>query len=133
MSSFAAYIFSCCPSLLAATQEEVFRSIEQSVSGEPVDSAKMLGVILFVAATAIVVLVIAQRRAAKNDPTGPKVLNHNGKLLKEISRGIDLSALEMRQLRQLTDQLRTASAPAPTNPLTLLLCPSLLKRGQSKK
>ncbi|WP_428937427.1 hypothetical protein [Fontivita pretiosa] len=102
----------------APTQEEIFRSINKSV-GETVDPGKFLAALFVIAGLIVVVALISQRR--KRVIT-PRVLNHPGKLLKEVSRRVGLKPAELRNLRALAEADEQVS-----DPLTLLLCPSLLE------
>ena len=53
----------------------------------------------------------------------PKALNHSGKLVKEISKTMNLKPAEIKQLKVLADGQDVGK------PLVLLLCPSLLSQG----
>lgn len=117
--------------LLAAasppTQDQVFRSIEQSVSSS-VDGTRLLAVLLALIAVIILVAVLGRQRTKKT--TQPATLNHAGKLLKHVCKELKLSPGQLRQLKLLADQLRQRKTPVQ-NPLTILLCPSLVKKEDS--
>jgi hypothetical protein len=57
----------------------------------------------------------------------PKTLNHPGKLLKEVSRSVQIRPAELKQLRILSEGYDTVS------PLLLVLCPSLLAKAAREK
>lgn len=109
----------------APTQEEVFRSIGQNVD-QPVDSGKVLAVLAGAAGVIILLALVGHRRREG----GPKPASDNpGKLLKEVLRTVPVKPVELKQLRLLVQERRTAGGPdAVDSPLTLLLCPSLLAR-----
>lgn len=114
---FSSFILlSSSVSSAAPTQEQVLRSINQSV-GETVDPTKALAVLFCVLAVVIVIVLLSHRRQRV---IVPKVLNHPGKLLKEVARGINLRPAQVRQLKSAAEELEI------DNPLVLLLCPSLL-------
>jgi hypothetical protein len=99
-------------------QEEVLRSINQSV-GQPVDGTKVLASLLAILGVVVMIALLSQRQ--KRSVT-PKTLNHPGKLLKEVSRTVNLKPAELKQLKVLTEDTDISS------PLVLLLCPSVLAR-----
>ncbi|HEY7088971.1 MAG TPA: hypothetical protein VH518_12830 [Tepidisphaeraceae bacterium] len=104
--------------LAGLTQDEVLRSINQNV-GEGVDPGKLLASIcLIIALIAAIVLLNYRRKRV----IVPKVLNHPGKLVKEITRAANLKPAELKRLKVL------AEAKDLSSPLLLLLCPSLLQR-----
>ena len=104
--------------LAAPTQEEVLRSINQSV-GESVDGAKLLAVFLAIVA-AIVLIALLNYRQKRT--VVPRVLNHPGKLLKEVAKSVNLKPAEIKQLKSLAEGQDLSS------PLVLLLCPSILAK-----
>ena len=53
----------------------------------------------------------------------PKALNHHGKLLKELAAAVSLKPAEVKQLKLLADEQKLS------NPLTLILCPSILAKA----
>jgi len=103
----------------APTQEDVFRSIQDNV-GESTDPRKVLA--FLVGAVAIVILLVVFSQWRKRERT-PKALNHQGKLLRELSAAVSLKPAEIKQLKLLADE-QTVS-----NPMTLILCPSLLAQA----
>jgi hypothetical protein len=104
----------------APSQEDVFKSIQNNV-GSSTDPTKFIA-FLFGAAGLVVLLAVLNAR--RNRQAKPKVLNHQGRLLKEIAKTCDLRSSEIRQLKQLADARQDV-----TSPLTMLLCPSLLTQA----
>jgi hypothetical protein len=112
-----------CKSVFAATQEEVFRSIQDNV-GSSTDPKKFFAFLAGMAALIILLTVLSKR---KQRQVTPKTLNHQGKLLREILRQVDLRPAEIRQLKMLAEDQNVAS------PLTLLLCPSVLAKAVKER
>lgn len=77
--------------------------------------------LIFGTAGVIILLVLFSHRRKRD--VSPRSLNHQGKLLKEIVKRINLKPGEMRQLKALADEQSVSS------PLTLLLCPSILSKA----
>ena len=126
---------SAFPKVLAnpPTQEDVLRSIGQNVS-ESGDSGRVLGILAGIAGAIVMLVVVGQRRAGE---ARPKVLNHHGKLMKEVLRTVPLKPAELKQLKLLLAESAKrgggGEGPAPSSPLTLVLCPSLLlKTAQAR-
>jgi len=103
----------------APTQEEVLKSIGDNV-GQSIDPGKLLAAVFGVAAFVILIALVGQRRKRI---IAPKALNHQGKLLKEIAKSVNLKPGEIRQLKQLADDQQLSS------PLLLLVCPSMLGKA----
>jgi hypothetical protein len=101
------------------TQDEVFKSINQNV-GSTVDMRKVLPYLLGGLAITIAAAVYSQR---KQKSVMPKVLNHPGKLVREVARALHLKSSEIKQLKMLAEEQEVES------PLTLLLCPSVLAKA----
>jgi hypothetical protein len=121
-----------------ATQEEFFKSLQQSVdnTGPNGGGVSAGGVIIFLSIIGALVGVIAilNRIASRRKPrtraaaTVAAKTNHQPrKLAKEIAKAAGLSGEEMRQLKALAEQHGHAS------PLTLLICPSLLLEGARRE
>ncbi len=116
----------------AATQEEFFKSVQNSVNNGPEGGgvtargfAMFLGVVGLIVATIILAQKIQNRRAragtaAARPVSKPTNINQPRKLMKEIAKAAGLSGDELRQLKAVAEQRGHGS------PLTLLLCPSLL-------
>ena len=121
---FSSFILHPSSFLAAApTQEEVLRSINQSV-GESVDGGKLLAVFLAIIAAVVLVALLNYRQKRS---VVPKVLNHPGKLLREVARSVNLKPAEIKQLKALSEGQELSS------PLVLLLCPSVLARAARSK
>ena len=56
----------------------------------------------------------------------PKPLQHHGKLIKEVTRGLSLRPAEIKQLRILAEEMRGPGGESLSSPLSLLLLPSVL-------
>jgi hypothetical protein len=111
--------------LAEPTQEEVFKSIQDNV-GSPTDSRKFLLYVCFGGGVVILLALFSQRQ--KRELT-PKPLNNHGKLLKEVMKGVPIRPREIRQLRMLADQTPLPGGKTVQDPLTMLLCPSVLARA----
>jgi len=123
-----------------ATQEEFFKSVQNSVNNGPgVNNgeisargfATFLGVIGLIVAVLVLVQKVHKRLSARKPAGGrplskPTNINQPRKLLKEIGKAAGLSRDEMRQLKV------AAEERGHTSPLTLLLCPSLLIEAARK-
>lgn len=103
----------------APTQEDVFKSIQDSV-GDTVDPNKFFAMLLGIAGICIIIALLSRKQKRE---IAPKALNHPGKLIKEAVKQIQLKPAEVKQLRTL------AEVQGVTNPLTLLLCPSVLGKA----
>lgn len=113
----------CSRALATATQEEVFKSIQDNV-GQSADPKKFFA---FMAGAAGLILLLAVLSNRKKRQVTPKTLNHHGKLLKEIVKKVDLRPAEIRQLKMLAEGQKVSS------PLTLLLCPSVLAKAVKER
>lgn len=122
----AVWVMAASPVSAAPTQDDVFKSIHDSV-GKPAqfDSKP---VILLAAGGGLVLVVLTLMSRRQQKVASPKSLNHPGRLMKEVLREVSLKPAELRQLKLLSDAVERESGHE-TNPLTLLLCPSLLARG----
>lgn len=107
------------------TQEDVFKSINESV-GQSVDGTKVLAM-LAAAVGIVIVLVLFNRRQVRE--ATPRALNHQGKLMREMAKTAGLKPAEARQLKVLAEALAAAGEPLQS-PITLMLCPSLMKRAR---
>ena len=115
-------------SAAAPSQEEVFRSIQQNVGSRPgQDGDKSFAFLVAGAGALILVLLIASRVRVRQ--AAPRKIQHAGKLLREVSKTVGLKPKELKQLKALAEETRRDGSAEPVeNPLTLLLCPSLLAR-----
>jgi hypothetical protein len=113
------------PSPLRAepTQEEVFRSIGQSVD-QPVDSSKVLAVLAGIGGVLALLVVLGQRGGREKKT---RKQNQPRKLMKEVLRNVPLKKAELKQIKLLSQELKPGGRDERVeSPLTLLLCPSLL-------
>jgi hypothetical protein len=117
------------PACLAApSQDEVFKSIQNNVDSHS-DNGVFLAVLAVIAGVVLIVAVIHSR---SHRPTGSSAaLNNAGKLTRELMKATGLKAGQLRQLRTLADELGDRGTPID-NPLTLLLCPSLLRQAKGE-
>jgi uncharacterized membrane protein YeaQ/YmgE (transglycosylase-associated protein family) len=107
----------------APTQEDVFKSISDNMSQKQ-DGGQLLAVLAAIAGAAVLFAVINKHRQRDK---GPKALNHQGKLLKEVLRATTLRPAEARLLKSL------AESQSLDNGLVLLLCPSVLEKALREK
>jgi hypothetical protein len=103
--------------------EDVFKSTQENFGKEP--DPRMFIAWLCVAVGLIVVLVLLHRRYQRQ--AAPKVVNHQGKLNRALQKQLALKSAEVRQLKGL------AEGQPISNPLTLLLCPSLLSKAARER
>lgn len=115
--------------LAAPSQEDVFRSIQSNVSGEGTSGGSAF--LLLLAGAGILGLLIYLSRRGPRVPASRRVVNHSGKLLREVRKQIGLRPVELKQLKLLSEDLATDGQPAPS-PLTLLICPSVLAKAVAK-
>jgi hypothetical protein len=109
----------CGRALAVPTQEDVLKSISDNVGSKSDPTPLLWGVGALVAVAMLLSMFNkrVQRKAV------PKPLNNRSKLMKQMIRQIDLRPIELRQLKTLADSQNLE------NPLTLLLCPSLLTKA----
>ena len=117
--SLAFCVFSGAIASAAPRQDEVFRSIQDNL-GERTDPTKFVAV-LCVGVAVVLLVVVANRWRKRQDR--PRAINHHGRLTRELSKQVNLKPAEMRQLKLLAEQQQVE------NPMTLLLCPSLLVKA----
>ena len=115
------------PAFASPTQEEVFKSIQNS-ENESVDGGKLLAVLAVGVGLAIVLTLFSRRQKRE---AVPKALNHQGKLLREMMKAAGLKTSEIRQLKALAEEVAAVSEPLD-NPLTLMLCPSLVQSSRQQ-
>ena len=111
--------------ILAAEQvrlEDVFRSTQESIDGGA-GPGRTVALVLSLVAFGLLLLALQYRRRVQ---ITPKAINHQGKLVKEIARGLPLKAAEMKQLTKLAERKELSS------PLVMLLCPSVLAKSLSE-
>jgi hypothetical protein len=119
---------SSLPALAGPTQEDVFKSINENV-GASADGGKLLAFLAAGVGVAII-LVLFNRRQTR--AAAPQPLNHQGKLLREIIKTTGMRPEDGRRLKVLADQMGDAGTPLES-PVTLLLCPSLLKKARERE
>jgi hypothetical protein len=107
------------PVMANPTQEEVFQSINQSV-GSTVDLSKLVPYLTAGLAAVILLVWFTHRRQYR---VVPRALNHAGKLMKEVGKKIELRSGESKVLKVLAEEQNV------TDPLLLLLCPSVLGKA----
>jgi hypothetical protein len=111
----------------APTQNDVFKSIQDNVSHQTDLNSTPVILLALGGALVLAVLVYFSRRE-KKVAAAPTTLNHPGKLAKEVFKTVPLKPAELKQLKLLADALGSETGEA-LDPLTLLLCPSLLAKG----
>src|SRR3954470_10723007 len=113
----------------APTQEEVFKSIQDNVGDSSVDWGKVLPFVLAGGGVVLLAVVVGQlRNRTAGRPGRARGMNHPGKLMKEVLRIVPLRPAEVRQLKLLAADAAGGDAPVG-NPLTLVLCPSVLAKA----
>ena len=116
-------------SILAATQQDVFKSISDNV-GESANTSNV--VLLLIAALLLIAVLVVIGRRRRNQAI-PKALNSPNLLLKEVVKESDLKAGDLKRLKALADCLREEHGIKLDNPLVLLLCPSLLAKAMGRE
>ena len=111
----------------APTQNDVFKSIQDNVSHQT-DLDSMPVILLVLGGALVLALLVYFSRREQKVASAPTTLNHPGKLAKEVLRAVPLKPAEMKQLKLLADAVES-EAGEPIDPITLLLCPSLLAKG----
>jgi hypothetical protein len=115
---------SASPAMLAQVKlEDFFKSTQQSIGQEP-DSSKLVPLLLCAAAMIVLLAVLHYRRRRQ---AVPRTVNNHGRLIKEIAKKLPLKPGEIKALSQMADE------QSCSNPLVLVLCPSLLAKGLANK
>ena len=109
------------------TQTDVFKSIQDSV-GERHDVNSTPVILLALGGALVLAVLVWMSRREQKKAVAPEALNHAGKLAKEVVKQVSLKPQELKQLRTLAESVGDQSGETP-DPLTLLLCPSLLAKG----
>mgnify|MGYP000122275950 CR=1 FL=1 len=107
----------------AETAEQLFKRSLQENLDQPVDPQKLIAFGLVVVAIILGTVVINRWRAVSGRPRSTTALNSPTKLLREITRSVNLRPAEVKQLRILCEQ------QSVSNPLVMLLCPSVLSKA----
>jgi len=110
------------------TQEDVFKSI-QSSENDSIDGRKLAAVLAAGAGLVIIIVLINNRQQRQELP---RTLNHSGKLLRELMKSAGLKNSQIKQLKMLSDDLAKKNQPVD-NLVTLLLCPSLIKKARDRQ
>lgn len=124
-AAFAVLSIARCSVADPPTQEQVFKSIQDNVRSST-DSRNFI-VFLCVSGGVIIVLCLFRQREKRD--AAPKAMNHHGKLLKEIMKSVPVRPREIKQLRLLAEQTPVPGSDTVHDPLTLLLCPSVLSKA----
>ncbi len=106
-------------------QQAFLRSLNQSATTSVDGKWFVLGVAVIIAL--LTAAALYQRRARAPVKTSRKYLRNSRKLMKEMAASLELTGGEVRKLEHHAERLGVE------NPLTLMLCPSLLKRGEKKE
>ena len=109
--------------LAAVTADDVFKSMNTQMA-EETNPAHVLAIVA--AVVGLVVLLSAFKRRADRGPK-KKDASHPNRLLRQLAREAGLSRREIRELKKL------ALLQGVENPLTLLLCPSLMQAAIVKR
>ena len=109
------------------TQNDVFKSIQDSV-GERNEVNSTPVILLALGGALVLALLVYMSRREQKKSVAPEALNHPGKLAKEVVKQVNLKPNEIKQLKTLADSVGNQVGETP-DPLTLLLCPSLLAKG----
>jgi hypothetical protein len=113
---------------------EVFQSIQKNVGGQTDDDGgggKGLAIVLAGGAALIMVMLAGSKIRARR--ATPQAMHHPGKLIREVLKAVPLKPKEVKQLKLLAEASRRRHEEGATeegveNPLTLILCPSVLAR-----
>jgi hypothetical protein len=114
---------------LAASQQDVFKSIENNVDS-PIDARLFLALLLCAASAVLFLAYISRRRKMRLVAAAE---NHPGHLLKEISKKIDLEPADLKRLKAMQLRARNELGMEVQSPLTLMLCPSVLGKVMKSK
>lgn len=110
--------------------DDVLKSISENVSqSEGLSSRTILAIVLGLVA---IIMLIALFSSRNNRVASPKPMNHNGKLVRELSRQIGLKPAELKQLKLLAQGERDAGNQVD-NPLVFMLCPSAFVKAAKAK
>jgi hypothetical protein len=126
-----AFLLAMTPTILAAapTAEQVFKSVGDNVN-ETADPTRMLALAAGGVGVLLVLIMLSLRRKRQ---VAPKAVNHQGKLLKEICKIVELKPAQLRKLKVLADEFGEKRGEPLSSPLVLLLCPSVLSATMKKK
>jgi len=111
-----------CYPLAQVRLEDVFRSTQQNMTETP-GLNRLLALLLGMVAIVLLLLVLQQLRKRS---AAAKPLNSRARLLKEVGRAVPLKGVEIKGLQRMADK------QSCSDPLVLLLCPSLLAVGMEQ-
>jgi hypothetical protein len=122
------------PAFATPSANEVFQSIQKNVGGQTDDDGgggKGLAIVIAGGAALIFVLLAGSKIRARR--ATPQAMHHPGKLMREVLKAVPLKPKEVKQLKLLAEASRRrhedgAPEEGVENPLTLILCPSVLAR-----
>jgi hypothetical protein len=103
--------------------EDVFKSVGDSLDAK-VNPNHIVLIVVAIVGVIVLVSLLTRRTETK---AKPKPLNNSAKLLRDVAKQVGLKPKELRQLKQLAEQ------EGIENPLTLLLCPSVLQAAMKKR
>jgi hypothetical protein len=110
----------------APSQDDVFKSIQDSM-GKP-QEFDYRPVLLLAAGGGLVVLLLAVSSRRQQSGRSSQPVNSAARLMKQILREIPLKPGEVKQLKVLAGAVKNPTVDQ-TNPLVLLLCPSVMAKG----
>ena len=109
--------------LAKAKIEDVFRSTGEQLNAAP--GSRTMTALLLLALGIVLVLVLINNRLKRL--TTPRVLNHHGRLIREVRRKVALRSADLKRLKAIAAERDLCS------PLVLMLCPSLLARAMEEQ
>ncbi len=113
-------------------QADYLRRLSENVGGAGSNGGEGVAIphlLAFVVLIAGVVTILIWWNNRQEKPKKIKHVNHSRKLMRQISREMGMAGDEIKQLKLLADLYERDKGQALENPLTLLLCPSLLTRS----
>lgn len=117
------------PWLLAATTaDDIFKSMGSGGAAAGDGAGIQPGSVLLVVAAVVGLIVLIStlnRRDAK--PKRPETNSQPAKLLKDVAREMGLRRKDLRELKKL------AAISGVDSPVTLLLCPSVMRSAMAKR
>lgn len=114
------------PASAKPTQNDVFKSIQDSVNDSEAGGGSPLPWICAGLGVILLLAIFGRQQKAK---TAPKPLNNANRLLREILRTIPLKPKELKHLRTLADETLLHVDEPLHSPLVLLLCPSAISKA----
>jgi hypothetical protein len=118
-------LLTAIPASAAPSQNDVFKSIQDNVGQSDGSATKAIP---WICGGVGVILLLALFGRRQSRQAAPRIVNHSGRLMKEIMGQVSLKPRELKQLKLAADEISDPDRDTPTNPLVLLLCPSLLVR-----